>query len=260
MILIYAIISAFLFALFGVILNVKDVGGDEHYGNIGFGSLQMSAADAFSIAKLPALAEPTLIVDLKTGAKVQIDVKEILVWDLAEWFAMMHATPTLTGLEDLHTHSFSGITKDNTAGSTDFPTSDLAAQGTQPGGRGTVQVGDVAGLIQMIGETAPRFEARFEFTSIIVEENAAGEIVGLDVRIPVAAIPNYFPYEQDGVWVHHLLTAAHYWYWMDTSNWTATGVSSLGGRVKKVAIDVGELLFDREVLFSLVDALAFQSS
>ncbi len=240
-------------------MGIKDVGGDEHYGTIGFGGMGLSAADTFSIAQLPVLAEPTLIVDLKTGRKVNIEVEEILVWDIAEWLAFQVNNPTLAGLENAVLEVNGGITKDNTASSTDFPVADSSVEGTQPGGNGTAQVGNITGTARMIGETAPRFEARFEWINEANEENAAGEINHSLAKLPKRTIPNYSPYNQDGVWVYNLMTAAHYWFWANSTNFTGTATFRLGARVKKVAVGVDELLFDREVLFSLVDALAFQS-
>jgi len=242
-------------------MTIRDVGGDEHYGTIAWGSMALSAANAFSAAQLPDIAEPTLIVDLKTKGKVEIQVDNILVWDIANWLLHTGNTPQLAGLEDGRLGNECGVTKDNTLGATDFPAADTIGDGTQPGGNGTIQTGNATGTARLIGETAPRFEMRAEFHQSVNEENAAGEINLPFSKNAPKIMPLYTPYNQDGVWVYNLLTAAHYWFWGQSSDYgTTVATYTFGGRVKKVSIDVDELLFDREVLFSLVDALAFQGN
>lgn len=224
----------------------------------------MSAADVFSVAELPEIAEPDIIIKEPKGRRIlETDIEDILVWDRKAWNVFSQAFPPVTSLENDTTSFNGGITKDNNRNDDGSPTANTVAQGTRPGGDGASTTGGVGGTQSpavMVGEIAPRFEAFFEFLAFFAEEQSAtSNIFSQEKRIPdiTPAQPTQ-AYRVDGHTVFDLMTAAHYHAWADTDNWGAVvGQYNLGAVVRKVSIDIEEVLFDRDVLASILDVLTF---
>lgn len=242
-------------------MTLRSIEGDEHYGIIGFGSMTLSGNDAFSTGTLPAIAEPDLIIANRTGRRtLEIDVKDVLVWDNQEWLPQTDSGADITGGENIPQEAKGGITKDNTVEANAIPTSDSVAQGTTPGGNGAAQVGATATSPTLIGQTAPRFVSRWEFWQNDNEEQSAvGHILHVTRGIPEQIIPKYKGYVVNGHTVFYLMTAAHYHQWYDTNNLVAAGTQSVGGFVRRMSLDIQEVMFDREVLLSILDALVVSS-
>lgn len=261
--MIIEVVLAALFAAVGFMLTVRMIGNDEHYGQIGLGSMTMSAANAFSSAPLPGIIEPDLIIKTGTGKRrvLDIDIDDVLVWDCRRWDVRVGTGIDLAGGESTLQQLEGGITKDNTSRTDDGPTADSVAEGTNPSGRGASVTGTAGlGTTVMNGEDVPRFEQYWDFGLFGNEENAAGEINnGAFSTKPKNSNLNYSPYQVDGITVHKLLTAAHYWLWGDSAAMTAAITFHLGADVRRMSINVEELMFDREVLLSILDALVLSN-
>jgi len=241
-------------------MGLRAVTGDLHYQKIGFGTVTLSGADTFSAAQLPKIAEPTFIVkDEINRAFLEVDVEDVLIWDNRKWEARAGGAIDFAVSEDKTQTSNWGVTKDNTSDGSDAPTSDAIAQGTRPGGKGAAVTGAAAGggdggPLMNSDDIPTRYVARGEFFAIANEENAVGEInqsFSQDSTYP------YEPYQdsESEHSVHYLMTAAHYHAWLDTAGTGITGNLSLGADVRKMAIDLQELMFDRQVILSILDAL-----
>ncbi len=237
-------------------MSLRMIGHDEHYGRIGLGSMTQSATNAFSSAPLPAIIEPDIIIKTGSGRRVlEIDIDDILVWDVKVWDCQTNNAPDIVGGEDVLQTSQAVITKDNNALVTDGggPTAYSIAGRTFPGGLGAAVAGTAGlGTTVMNGTDTPPYEAFFEFLNFSSEANAAGQ-----VNIQSSRWQRYHnsKYRVDGNDVHKLLTAAHYWLAAETDNLAAAGTYSLGAEVRRMSIDVEEMMFDREVLLSILDAL-----
>lgn len=239
-------------------MSLRGLEQDQHYGQIGFGTLTMSAANVFSSAPLPTLAEPTFIVEKsrKKGSLIDVDIKEVFIWDNRKWDVRANVNPAATGNENDALEGIGGITVDNTSDLTAGPTAATSAQGVFPSGNGAAVTGTAGlGTTVMNGQDKPRYVAHWDFGTFQNEENAAGEInIGSITRYPQNQVPMQ-PYEVDGIDVFYLMTGAHYWAWLDTTNAGNAAVLNLGASVKKMSVDIQELLFDRNTIFSLLDAL-----
>lgn len=256
-----AAIVAVAIALLLTVLTVRGIDGEEHYGTIGFGQMQMSALNTFSVGRLDSLVEPDLLLSMKSGKSLlDISIDDVLCWDVREWLPFTNMSPDGVGSEDTDQVADAGITKDNTVAADNHPTADTIAQGTHPGGNQASVTGSSATSPQLSGQTTPRFEARWEyFRQIAEEQTAVGQILW-----PYSALPKnrvtYPHYEVNGVACHKLLTAAHYHLWMQTENVAATAFTSLGADVKRMSIDIEEVMFDREVILSILDAFRISSN
>lgn len=255
--LIVPVIMGFL----GLILGIRSIEGDEHYGFIGFGSMTMSAANAFSATILDAIAEPDFIVkaDSKT-LSLDIQVNDVLVWDVKEWHARTNLQPDIVGGENVIQNAFGGITKDNTINGNDAPISDVIAQGLTPGGSGAAVTGGVTGGpgTRTVGDEQPtRYVERFEYWSAGGEEQTAVGQVLFD--FDNMQIREKSPYRVDGHDVHYLMTAAHYHQWLDSTLVANAGSQGIGAYVRRMSVDLKELMFDRAVILSILDALVVSS-
>lgn len=240
-------------------MTTRSITGDEHYGNIGFGSMVQSAANAFSTARLPAIAEPDVIIRNASDSRntLKFDIDDILVWDVKRWFPEINFKFDVTASEGVNQRVHAGLTKDNTSEASDAPTADTIADGTQAGGSGAAVTGTagVDASAPMVGQEIPKFEQFWDFGQFSNEENATGEINMSGVnRVPLVE-PAYSPYSVDGNAVHKLLTAAHYHAWTGTEGQANPLTLSLGAEVRRMSVDLEELLFDRATLFSILDAL-----
>lgn len=245
-------------------MGVRLVEGDEHFGHIGFGTVTLSAADTFSAALMPEIAEPDIIVKTKSTRKLlEVDIDDLLVWDNREWHARAGGGIDFVGAEDKTQTSRWGITKDNTVDANAAPTSDAISQGTRPGGNGAAVTGAAAGggagqPIMNVDVQPTRYVVDGEFFAIGNEENAVGEI---NMGFSQTDSKHNQTYEDTGGNKSHLLmTAAHYHAWHDTAGTGVAGNVGIGASVRKVSIDIDELLFDRGVLLSLLDALSRATS
>jgi len=250
-----------IFSLIFLVFAVKEIGGDQHYGNVGFGGMTMSAADTFSTAQLATLMQPTVFVkkvDTKDLLKIQIE--DIIVWDVRKYNALQSTTPDVTGGEDLVHTVEGGITIDNTRDSTDRPTAESAAQGTRPGGQVANITGDAGTATvppQMTGAQPIKYETYFDWHQMAVEEQTAvGQILQEPHQFPRNPEQStYTPYEVEGLTLHHLLTGAHYHFWATTIRIQSPGQFSIGADAKKMSVDFDEVQFDRASMFNLIEAL-----
>jgi len=238
-------------------MSVRMIGNDEHYGKIGFGSIEESAASTFSSAQLPAIAEPDLVIKTGTGSRrvLEIDIDDVLVWDNREWLVHANYAPDLVGGEGVVQKLTGGIVSDNTSAATDNPTADTIAEGTRPGGQAPRVVGAATATVLMAGDEVMPYVERFDFGKFGNEENAAGEVnINSMTDMPQNDLKNS-PYEVDGVTCHYLMTAAHYWAWLAGIALPAASRLNIGADVRRMSIGVEELFFDRAVLLSILDAL-----
>lgn len=237
-------------------MTIRMIGHDEHYGRIGMGGVTQSAANAFSSAPLPAIIEPDLIISTgKDRSKLNIKIDDVLVWDCRRWDATTDGRPDTSGGENGIHELFAGITHDNVADLTagGGPTAFTVAEGVFPGGQAASVTGSAGlGTTIMAGDEVPRFEANFEFMAFANEENAVGEI---NQKYTKEATFKYEQYDVEGIAVHKLLTAAHYWFWVESTLLASAAAVQLGADVRRMSVDVQELMFDREVLLSILDAL-----
>jgi len=251
---------AVAFATLIGLLNIRMVEGDEHYGHIGFGAVQQSGADVFSTAMIDKIIEPDIIIkDVERFKKtLAFDIDEILVWDLREWLAHMNSGFDVTGSEDSSQVYTGGVTVDNSKDGTDAPTAASVLEGVRPGGRIAATVG-TAGLDfqqRTAGEEVPRFEAFFEFGGVGNEQqDATGQINYSGIQRWPLNDQKKAEYRVDGISVHKLLTGAHYHLYADTTGGSTARVLSLGGDVRKMSVDLQEVMFDRATVFSLLEAL-----
>ncbi len=241
-------------------MGLRSIEGDEHYGFIGLGSMVASAADVYSATIIDSIIEPDLIVSAKSGRILEIDVDDVLVWDCKEWHAHCNASPDIIGGEDLAQAAEGGITKDSTVNGNQQPTADTNAEGTRPGGDGAAVTGAAAGGpgTRTVGDEQPtRYVERFHWWgSADEEQTAVGQLLH---EFNAHIVKQNTQYRVDGNDAHLLLTAAHYHMWLDTD---ATGVAnqmSLGMFARRMSIDLKELMFDRAVLLSILDALVVSS-
>lgn len=244
-------------AVLATVLALRSIGHDEHYGQLGLGSMTQSATNIFSSAPLPEIIEPDIIIKTGTGKRrvLDIDIDDILVWDVRQWDASSDVIADLVGGEDASQRMEARITHDNNSLVTDGggPVAATIAEGFNPGGAGAAVAGTLGlGTTVMNGQEVPRYEAYFEFVMLGNEQNAAGVI---NMRWVRAQKYSYSPYEVDGNTAHKLLTAAHYWLSIQSNGLAATATVHLGANVRRMAIDIEELMFDREVLISILNAL-----
>lgn len=243
-------------------MGLRSIEGDEHYGHIGWGAVQNTTVDTFDASIIDAIIEPDFII--KTAAKkltLDIDVKDVLVWDIRTWEAHINATPAATSNEDARLSADSGITKDNTINGNDAPVADTIDEGTQPGGGGAAVTGTAVGGpgTRTVGDEQPsRYEHRTSFThSGSEEQTAVGQI---PLTFETFRIFQYQPYRVDGNAVHHLLTAAHYHMWLATLEMQGTAkIVNYGSDARRMSVDLKELMFDRAVILSILDALVVSS-
>lgn len=240
-------------------MTTRAVNGDEHYGQIGFGSMTQSGTNAFSTARLPAIAEPDIIIrDAKNVRNtLDFDIDEILVWDNRGWTPHVNFGFLGAAAEDITQNAVAGITKDNSAEATEAPTAFTVGQGVFPGGSGAAVTGTagVDGAAPMVGQEIPRFEAFFDYGNFANDENAVGEINMSGVDVLPKTQTEYKQYEVDGNNVHKMMTAAHYHVWLNTVGTGGARTISLGAEVRRMSVDLEEVLFDRAVLLSILDAL-----
>jgi len=255
--------AVIMLAAVALIMSLRVVEGDEHYGTIGWGTMIQSATNTFTRIKIDPIIEPDLILRNKiTRRVVEIDVQDVLVWDVREWYPQTDATADVAGGENKTQQAFGGITKDNTANATNSATADSIAQGTRPGGSVAGVTGDAlsGGASPVtVGETSPRHQRRWQyFGNENEEQTAVGQILHETRNYPQVR-QNNSPYMVDGHTAHELLTAAHYHQWFDSNDLGGPSNQSLGADVRKMSIDIKELMFDREVLLSILDALVIAS-
>lgn len=241
-------------------MTLRVIGHDEHYGNIGFGSMTMSGANTFSSAPMDTICEPDIVIKTGTGRNrvLEIDIDDILVWDNRHWLPEADYSIDVAGAEAAIQEVFMGVTVDNTRAQTDGPTSDAIATGTRTGGSGASITGAATAnnTTRTQGQEVPGFVARWDFGSFANEENATGEInINNMAQHPKHGLTENPRYRVDGNDAHYLMTGAHYWMWGDTAAIGAAAVYNLGASVRRVSIDIEELMFDRAVLFTILDAL-----
>lgn len=231
------------------------IDGDEHYNEIGFGNITTSAANVFVRAQIANLINPTIVIEdtRKSIRQLSIEIDSVLVWDLQAWMARTNAVADITASEGVTQVAVGGVTKDNTSEISAGPTADSIAQGTQPGGNGAAV--NATGT-QTTGQTNPRFVARFETEQLTNEENATGEINYMMNRLMKIIPGQYQPNPVDGNTFYYMMTAAFYHLWIDSAGLGAVHTINLGGVVRRVEVDFKEVIFDRETLFSVLDALA----
>jgi len=235
----------------------KLIDGDEHFGDIGFGGVLQDGATGtnFTAARASALMSPTVrIADVRDSSNIlEFIIDEIITWDVRRYDGQCSVQPDNVGAENVRQAAHVGITKDNTREVTNQPTANNTAQGTLPGGDQTsVTTGTT------VGQEVPRYEERFTIFNFANEENAAGEI---NITHNEMIRQEYAGYVVDGNWYHHLLTARNYHLWVDSSlALPAAGQFRLGAEVRKVVVDLKEVLFDRGSLITIEDAVGVISA
>jgi len=240
-------------------MTYRLIGHDQHFGRLGLGAMTLSAADAFSSAPISQLIEPDIVIKSSQGRTrvLEIDIDDILVWDNREWTPRMNFVADLTATQNTGVEIFAGITVDNTQAQTAGPTADSIAQGTFPGGPGAAVTGaaTATNTVATVGREVPPFVEGWDFGMFSTEENATGEINNSNLSQFPKQDTKKMPYQVDGNTAHQLLTGAHYWMWADTNDIAAAPTLNLSADVRRTSIDIEELMFDRAVLFSILDAL-----
>jgi len=243
-------------------MTTRSINGDEHYGHIGFGSMDMSGADVFSSILLDAIIEPDIILSHDQDENsLDISIDNILVWDVEEWFPQVNTTYDIVGAEAKVQSIQGGLTKDNTGDASNGPTAELRTQGANAGGNRAAVTG-TAGVLDAARTSADevtQFEEYWDFGIIGNEENATGEINMTGLQRTPLNNTRKSPYEIDGNTVHKMLTAAHYWMWLNTAGIGSAMTLGLGASVRKYSVDVQELMFDRAVLITLSSALSLHT-
>ncbi len=245
------------FVILGLVMTLRIIEHDEHYGFIGLGSMTESAANAFSATIIDAIVEPDLIIKTNKGSrKLDIDIDDVIVWDCKEWHWQNDQSPDIVGGENTTQSVQAGLTKDNTVNGNDAPTADTIAQGTRVGGNGAAVTGAAAGGpgTRTVGDEQPtRYVTRvFHWGQGTEEQSAVGQIIR---EFNTMVIQPQLKYRVDNNDVFYLMTAAHYHMWIEAQNLSAASNESLGMYTRRVAIDVEELMFDRAVIISILDAL-----
>ncbi len=240
-------------------MGVRMVEGDFHYGHLGLGSLIASAADTFSATIIDPAIEPDLIVTLAKGKSIlEVEIDDVLLWDSRKIKYQSTNAPDRAAGGDTTQFDRAGITVDNTVNGNDAPTADTVAQGTRPSGGGVGVTGAAAGgpgTPTNIGEQGLRYWDSVEFWATSNETvDATGQA---NHGFNQFAETEFSPYTPDSdIVCHKLWTGAHYHAWTAS---TATGNSTtldFGIDCRKMSVDVNELLFDRGVLLSLIEALS----
>jgi len=239
------------------LLLAKLIDGDEFFGDIGFGGVVQSGASGtdFTAVRAPALMSPTVRIGDVTDNRnlLSFIIEEIITWDVRRYDTQCSVFPENVGADDTRQSATAGITKDNTREVTNQPTSDGTPQGTLPGGD---QVSVSTGTA--VGQEVPRYEERFVYFNFVNEANATGNI---NISHKEMVKMEYPGYVVDGNWFHHLLTARNYHLWVASSNaFAAAGQFRLGAEVRKVVVDLKEVLFDRGSLITIEDAVGVISA
>lgn len=248
-----------LFVLFIAILSwsilgigAALIGGDEHYGSVGFGNFTASTVNVFTAVRLGTTIEPTVLIKDVDKRSSVLDIKfdDVLVWDISHWNVRLLISWDVTS-QDVNQESVGGVTVDNTSGVNDQPTADTIAQGTKPGGDGaTITSGTTTGQVN------PRFEMGWateasanETADATGQSTRTGQIHHPDVHPQPKAVPD------NGNWFYKLLTSRAYHAWMD-GNAQATAVSaSIGAQARRVSVGLDEVLFDRGGIVDILTAL-----
>jgi len=253
-------VALVMFSLLTQLQDVRWVDGQEHFGEVGLGNMVMSGVDAFSAVLLPTLIEPTIILTIKdkTARRIlQSDIDDIIVWDLREWLPEIYEEIDVTGGEDALHQAFGGVVKENFTTAV-VPNADTIGDDTRSGGVGAQATGQaVAGVnVRSIGNEPVGYLARWEFWRVAHEEQAAtSALTTLYSMLPKHRM-NYSMYpSSNGVPVHKLLTARHYHWWTDTLTAATAAEVSLGMEATRKSIDIEEVMLDRGVFLSLLDAL-----
>lgn len=252
------IVAKLLLSFLGVVLMAKLIDGDEHFGDIGFGGVIQPSPDVFTRARATQLMAPTVRIGDVTDNRnlLSFIIEEIITWDVRHFEMHNSIVPRNAASEGLRQSIAGGITKDNTREVTAFPTADTIAQGTFPGG----DQAHVASGAVTVGQEVPRFEERFQFLQFQNEENATGEINLNGGPELVLQDKVYAGYVVEGNWYHHLLTARNYHMWCTSSQTGNAGGVRLGAEVRKVVVDLKEVLFDRGSLITIEDAVGVISA
>ena len=252
-------------AVLAILLNIRMIGHDEHYGMLGLGSIRASAADVFTSLLIDPRIEPDFIIKPRDDTRrraLEIDIDDVLVWDNREWIAYMQNVVDTTGGQDVLQYAEAGIIKDNTSNRSQGPTADTIAGRTRPGGTGAAVVGAAtgSGTASTNGQDVPPFEARFDYGGSANEEQTAASQVNRNAtrRLPENDT-KFDPYVVDGITAHHLMTARSYWGWLLTVNQESTIDLDLAMDCRRMSIDIQELMFDRDVFLSILDALVVNS-
>ncbi len=234
----------------------KLIDGDEHFGDIGFGGVIQGSADTFIAGRATALMSPTVRIGNVTDNRnlLSFIIEEIITWDVRHFQMVNTIIPDNVGSEGARQSIKAGITKDNTREVTEQPSADTIAEGTFPTGSNALVSSGTT-----VGQEVPRYEERFDFLEFSNEENATGEInlnaTGLQIRDR-----EYAGYVVDGNWYHHLLTARNYHLWGESKFTDNIGGIGLGAEVRKVVVDLKEVLFDRGSLITIEDAVGVISA
>lgn len=243
-------------------IGVRMIEGDMHFGYMGLGSMTASAADTFSATIIDGIVEPDLIISNKATKKVlEIDIEDVLVWDARESRWETTNSPDITSGGDILQSDKVGMTKDNTTNGTDAPTAGSQAEGTRPGGNGASVTGAAAGGpgTRTQGDEQPT--RHWESLELFATSNETVDATGqANHTFNRQHRRQYTKYQDDsGVDAHRLMTAAHYHLWGVSVNTGNISTYNVGIDTRRVSIDLKELMFDRAVLLSILDALVVSS-
>lgn len=245
-------------------MGVRSLESDEHYSPIGFGAMTQSAADVFSSIPISNKIEPSFIIKTRSKSNLlAIEIEEVLVWDVRQWLPHCTSIIDFAGSQGQIQSIQAGIVKDNTAAQTDGPTAFTIAQGVFPGGQSAAVAGTagVAGSTPTTGDDVQAYVAGWDFgNSANEEQDATAQINWNAYRHYPWDNQAYGPYQVDGVTCHKLLTANHYWAWLETTGGGAVQTLSLGAEVTRKSVDFNEVLFDRESVLTILGALEIISS
>lgn len=247
-------------AVLAILLNIRMIGHDEHYGVLGLGTMSTSAADTFSSLLLDPRVEPDFIIKPKNNQRrraLEIDIDDVLVWDNREWLPISTNTRDLTTGTDVVQYFEGGIIKDNTGNRSQGPTANTIAGRTRSGGVGAAVAGLATGAQTATtnGSDVPPFEAYFDFGGNSNETaDGTGQVNYRFQRAPINS-QKHTPYVVDGITAHKLMTARAYWLWCLTENLEVARDLTVGMDCRRMSIDIEELMFDRDVFLSILDAL-----
>lgn len=221
---------------------------DQLYGMIDLNTLVETSGDTFSAEQITAnTIEPDIVIDEDLFTQEgQLNIENVLCWDIGEWLSNCTAAPDITGGESVRQNIRAGITVDNTVNVSNGPTSDVLAQHTIPGGAEAT--------------TQTRFVRRWSHLEFSNEENAAGEININSFRADIVDAPARQLVQSETKshgWfdMGQVLTGAHYHHWVDSLLTGAAVRCSLGAYARRVEIDFLELQFDRQTLLGILQAV-----
>lgn len=217
---------------------------DKIPGPVALIVMPLGTTDVFTTEQISDdVASPDVVIDedlFSTEGNLQI--KEVLAWDVTRLQLTQTTEPLIVASENKLQHWFAGLTRDNAVTAV-APTSDAELQHTRPGANQS--------------STRSRFVERWEARLSVEEQANPGNIVSENT--------DWFRQETTYMRLMHktnedvsefVMSDAHYHFWGDSSVTTANIMNwSLGMRARRISMDFLELMFDRQTLLGILNAV-----